>query len=95
MSICTLGYPNIIPVRRVVPIGRILILVSLVLISVSILVIVISANVGSTEQTSSVTAVPILTPPSVEIQSSPSATQTPSWGLGNEPVVVPIPVPMP
>jgi hypothetical protein len=99
MSTVTLHYPDVIRVRRVPAIGRILILSSRALIGIAILLTVISAHTHLTDRVALsqdsvvVVPVPVPTAPAANIQPVPSAT--PASGLASGPSVIPVPVPTP
>jgi len=103
MSTTTLTYPNAIRVRLALVIGliAILILTSLTLIASSILS-ALSSTTPYTYQANqipvvlnSVTAIPVPTPPTVDIQLVTSETPVPVSAVSDELSVVPIPVPTP
>jgi len=105
MSTITLHYPHVIHVRQAHKIGLILILISLALIAGAILVIVLSPTrdayqadsipIARTSPDSLPVAVPIPTPPAVELHPGPSKIPVPVSEVANVPDVVAVPMPVP
>jgi hypothetical protein len=99
MSTLSMNYPDVIRVRRVPALGRILVLSSFVLIAIITLVMVISAQADLTDRAAvsqnSIAAIPVPTPLTADIQPVPSSTPSPASRLASEPSIVPVPVPTP